>query len=63
MKDGLIHSHVLTSFLWTARVEYLIAVLSVGPGSAVGVRTPEKSLLVSAPGTETEQTCTQVVPG
>lgn len=25
MKDGLIHSHVLTSFLWTARVKYLIA--------------------------------------
>lgn len=33
-----IHSEVLTSFLWTARVKYLIALLSVGPGSVVGIR-------------------------
>lgn len=33
-----IHSEVLTSFLWTAKVKYLIALPSVGPGSVVGIR-------------------------
>ena len=41
-----IHSQVLTSFLRTARVKYLIALLRVGPGSGVGVRDSRRMCLL-----------------
>lgn len=41
-----IHSQVLTSFLRTARVKYLIALLCVGPGSVVGVRDSRRMCLL-----------------